>query len=83
MNKIPFEIPELPIRKIDEINGHNATVVLMDNSEIKGFGNCILPLPVDPKDDDSENDDFLDFQLNNGKSEFLRDSDIKEYKINN
>ncbi len=81
MSRIPFEIPELPIRKIDRLLGFNATVALTDGRTINGFGRCILPLPVDPENDDSECDDFLDFLLDNGESEFIKEADIKSFRI--
>lgn len=79
MINIPFEIPPLPIKKIDEIKGRKATIILIDNRVISGYGDCILPLPID--DDDSETDDYLDFVKDNGESEFLRDEDIRAFTV--
>lgn len=67
------------MRKIDEISGRKATIILNDNRMISGYGNCILPLPID--EDDSETSDFLDFVKDDGESEFLRDEDIRAFTL--
>lgn len=81
MTDIPFEIPELPVRKIDELDGKNAEVTTNDGRVLIGYGRCVQSLPIDPDDDNSEEDDFLKFDLKNGESEFLRDKDISSYKV--
>lgn len=70
---------DLPMRKIDYIEGCRAEIVLTDGSKIVGYGDCVSDGPID--EDSEEFEEFLLFEMDDGDYMFLQDCDIKSYKL--
>lgn len=65
--------------KINFLVGEKAEVKTADGKVLKGYGDCYVWLPIN--DDTDEEDEYLRFILEIGKTEYLSESDIDEYKI--
>lgn len=65
-------------RNIDCLLKNKAIVKLVDGNEFKGFGDCLISLPIN--DDTDEEAEFLRFITDNS-TEYLLEEDIESYEI--